>query len=86
MKPLRTAMTFAITVALFYSLCTLAWVLAPELFLRFMSDLFHGMDFTTLVQSGSFAWRGFLAALFVLGTWALLAGAFFAWLSNRLAR
>jgi hypothetical protein len=86
MKPLRTGTTLAITVALFYSLCTLAWVLAPKLFLRFMNNLFHGMDFTSMVQSSAFAWPGFIAALLVLSTWVLFAGAFFAWLSNRLTR
>ena len=86
MNPLRTGVTLAITVAVFYALCTFAWLLAPELFLSFMNDLFHGMDFSSLVGSGSFAWSGFLVALVVLSGWAGLAGTFFAWVSNRMAR
>lgn len=86
MTPVRTGLALAITVALFYALCTLAWVLAPGLFMGFMNDLFHGMDFSILARTESFAWPGFLIALFVLSTWALLAGAFFAWLYNRMAR
>lgn len=86
MAPLRTGITLAITVAVFYALCTLAWVLAPGPFLGFMNNLFHGMDFSGLAQSSQFALQPFLSTLLVLSLWALLAGTFFAWLSNRLAR
>ena len=86
MAPLRTGIALAITVGVFYALCALAWTLAPGTFLSFMNNLFHGMDFSTMVQPRPFAWQGFLAALLVLGTWALLAGAFFAWLHHRLTR
>lgn len=86
MTPLRTGLALAITVGLFYALCTLVWILAPGPFLGFMNNLFHGMDFSSIVQPLPFAWAGFLMALFVLGAWALLAGAFFAWLLNCLTR
>lgn len=86
MSPLRTGIALAITTGVFYALCALVWALAPGPFLSFMNNLFHGMDFTSMVQSRPFAWSGFLAALLVLSTWALLAGAFFAWLLNRLTR
>lgn len=86
MNPLRTGVTLAITVAVFYVLCALAWILAPELFLSLMNSLFHGMDFTPLVRPGPFAWPGFFAALLMLSVWALFAGAFYALLSNRLTR
>ncbi|MDO8777198.1 MAG: DUF5676 family membrane protein [Burkholderiaceae bacterium] len=86
MAPLRTGIALAITTGVFYALCALVWALAPGPFLSFMNNLFHGMDFTSMVQPRPFAWSGFLAALLVLSTWALLAGAFFAWLLNRLTR
>ena len=86
MSPLRTGFTLAITVAVFYALCTAAWVLAPGPFLGLLNNLFHGLDFSSLVQSRPFDWQGFVAPLVVLSLWALLAGAFFAWLNNRLAR
>lgn len=86
MAPLRTGIALAITTGVFYALCALVWVVAPGPFLSFMNNLFHGMDFTSMVQPRPFAWSGFLAALLVLSTWALLAGAFFAWLLNRLTR
>ena len=84
--PLRTGTALATTVGLFYALCTAVWVLAPGPFLSFMNNLFHGMDFTSMVQLRPFAWQGFLAALLVLSLWAGLAGVFFAWLLNRLTR
>ena len=86
MNHLRSGLALAITVGLFYALCTLAWILAPGSFLGFMNNLFHGMDFSGMVRPRPFAWPGFLVALLVLSTWALLAGAFFAWLLNRLTR
>ena len=86
MMALRTGISLAITVALFYALCTALWVLAPGPLLNFMNNLFHGMDFSPMVQSRPFEWPGFLLALLVLSTWALLAGAFFSSLYNRLAR
>jgi hypothetical protein len=52
MAPLRTGFALAITVGVFYALCTLAWTLAPGPFLNFMNSLFHGMDFSSLVQPG----------------------------------
>jgi hypothetical protein len=86
MAPLRTGIALGITVGVFYALCALAWALAPATFLGFMNSLFHGMDFTAMVQSRPFSSAGFLAALLVLSIWALLAGMFFAWLHNRLMR
>ena len=84
-RPLRTGIALAVTVGVFYALCTLLWVLAPGPFLGFMNSLFHGMDFSAMVQPRPFAWSGFLVALLLLSGWALLAGTFFAWLRNRLA-
>lgn len=84
--PLRTGIALALTGGLFYVLCTAVWVVAPGPFLSFMNSLFHGMDFSSLVQPRPFAWPGFVLAALVLSAWALLAGTFFAWLLNRLAR
>jgi hypothetical protein len=86
MAPLRTGIALSITVGLFYALCTLVWAVAPGPFLGFMNNLFHGMDFSGLVQPRPFAWPGFFTAMLVLSFWALLAGAFFVALLNRLAQ
>ena len=84
MNPFRTGLVLSITVALFYALCTVAWVVAPGPFLSFMNDLFHGMNFTGMVKPAPFAWSGFGTALFILAVWAFCAGAFFGWLRDRL--
>jgi len=84
MNPLRTGIALAVTVGLFYVLCTLTWVVAPGPFLGFMNSLFHGMDFSSMVRPQPFAWPGFLTALLVLSAWAFMAGVFFTWLRNRL--
>ena len=85
-NPLRTGLALAITVGVFYALCALVWTLAPGPFLSFMNSLFHGMDFSSMVQPRPFAWPRFLTARLVLSTWALIAGVFFAGLLNRLTR
>jgi hypothetical protein len=70
----------------FYTLCTLAWIVAPGTFLTLLDNLFHGLELSSLAQPRPFAWSGFALPLLVLSAWALGAGAFYAWLSNRLAR
>lgn len=82
--PLRTGVALAVTVAVFYTLCTLTWLAAPGPFLSFMNSLFHGMDFTSLVQPAGFAWGGFFGALGVMSLWAFLVGVFFGWLRQLL--
>ena len=77
MNILRTGIALSITVAVFYVLCALAWAMAPGPFMSFMNSLFHGMDFSGLVQASPFSWSGFLVVLLVLSAWAMLAGAFF---------
>ena len=81
---LRTGVAFALTVAAFYALCTLGWLVAQGPFLGFMNSLFHGMDFTALLKNAAFSWGGFIEALLVMSTWAFLAGTFFEWLRRRL--
>lgn len=83
-QPLRTGLAFAVTVAMFYALCTLVWLAAPGPFMNFLNSLFHGLDFAPLVKHTEFSWRGFLGAVAVLFVWALLAGTFFGWLRHRI--
>ena len=86
MTAIRIGVALAITVGVFYALCTLVWVLAPGPFLTFMNNLFHGMDFSALARPGPFSLSGFVSALLVMTSWAFAAGTFFGWLSRRLAR
>ena len=85
MSPLRTGLALATTVGLFYALCALVWALAPGPSLSLMNGLFHGMNFSGMVQPGDFSLLGFLVALVVLGAWGFFVGTFFAWLHARLA-
>ena len=60
-RPFSTGIAFAVTVGVFHPLCALVWALAPGAFLSFMNNLFHGMDFSSMVQTRPFEWPGFLA-------------------------
>jgi hypothetical protein len=81
---LRTGLAFATTVVLFYVLCTVVWLAASGPFMSFMNSLFHGIDFTPLLKTPGFSWSGFISTVVVMFVWAFLAGAFFAWLRQRL--
>jgi len=83
-QALGTGVAFAATVALFYGLCTVLWLVAPGPFLSFMNSLFHGMDFTPLLKPTAFAWGDFIRATLVMTVWSFLARVFFGWLPRRL--
>ena len=86
MTPIGTGIALAITVGLFYALCTLIWTVAPGPSLVLLNSLFHGMEFGTMARPGPFDGQGFLISLVVLSVWALLAGTFYAWLVTRMSR
>ena len=48
MKPFRTGLALPLTVAFFYTLCTMLAVLFPDLFMGFMRALLHGLGFDRL--------------------------------------
>ena len=83
--PLRTGIAASVTVASFYALSTLAWILAPGAFLDFINSLFHGLDLGSLMNPLAFAWSRFLAVLLVLSIGSFLAGALFGWVLRRLS-
>ena len=82
--PLRSGLLLAVTVAVFYSLCTIVWVLFRTQFLAFMNNLFHGLNFTNLVTAEPFSVGGFVYAVAVISFWAILIGSFYEWLKRRL--
>lgn len=69
---LRTGIALAITVGVFYALCALVWALAPGPLVALMNNLFHGLDFSSMVRLRPLAWPGFIAALVVLSAWQSL--------------
>ena len=81
---LRTGVALAVTVAVFYALCTAVWLVAPGPFLGFMNSLFHGIDFAPLLNPAADSAGGFFEALVVMSLWAFLAGTFYEWLRRRL--
>lgn len=83
---LHTGIAFAATVAIFYAVCAVLWLMAPGLVIGFLNSLFHGMDFSPLLRPAAFSWPGFYAALVVLSIAAFLAGTLFGWLRERLGR
>jgi len=85
MKPLQTGLALSVTVAIFYSLCTLIEVFLPEQFMGFMNALFHGLDFRMLRTPEPYRWQAFFYALIVMAVWAFAVGAFFAWLHNKIS-
>ncbi|MDQ1831651.1 DUF5676 family membrane protein [Massilia scottii] len=86
MKPLQTGLALAVTVALFYSFCSLIDVLWPEQFVSFMDALFHGMDFRAPQSVTPHPWRDYFSALIVVALCAFIVGALFAALYRALDR
>lgn len=82
---LATGMALAITVAIAYTACALAFRAWPEASMAFMNALFHGLDFSKLARGpATFDFGGFGYALFVAVVWAFALGAVFGWLSDHL--
>ncbi len=86
MKPLPTGITLSLTLAVFYSLCTLIWAIWPDPFISFMNALFHGLDFRALQSTEPYTWSSFFYALVVTAAWGFALGAYFAWLHNLLSK
>ncbi|GAB3466127.1 hypothetical protein GCM10027321_31970 [Massilia terrae] len=85
MKPLQNGVALSVTVAVFYSLCTLVEVLWPAQFLGFMNALFHGMNFRLLQASELHPWRQFVYALAVMMLWSFAIGACYTLVHDALA-
>ncbi|HEU4846331.1 MAG TPA: DUF5676 family membrane protein [Burkholderiaceae bacterium] len=82
MKPLFAGCALALTVMVFYALCTLVAVVWPEPFLGFMQALFHGLDFRPMAVAQPYTFGAFFYAVAVMGVWGFCAGAFFAWVQE----
>lgn len=82
---IRTGTALAVTVAIGYALCALAFWIWPETAANFLNALFHGLDFRKL-QSGPalFSFGSFFYALLVMAAWAFGLGALFGWIFGRL--
>ena len=79
-NPIVTGTALAVTVAVGYTACTLAFWAWPDAAATFMNALFHGLDFRKL-QSGPalFSFGSFLFALAGAVAWAFALGVLFGW-------
>ena len=82
MKSLLSGFALSLTVALFYTSCTMLAVFFPDQFMGFMRALFHGLDFAKLVTGDPYRWSSFCYALLVMSAWAFAVGSFFSWLNG----
>ena len=48
MNPWKTGVTLAVTLAIAYTVCAIAYALAPERGIEFVNALSHGLDFRKL--------------------------------------
>jgi hypothetical protein len=83
MKPLGTALAFALTAAIVYPLCALVFTFWPNAARVFVAALFHGMDLT-MGQTASAApgygqvFLGFCGSLVI----AFVLGLIYGWMNN----
>ncbi len=83
-SPWRLGVTMALTVAIGYSVCTLAYALMPERGIDFLNALFHGLDFRKLGVPAPLTLMMFVYPLIVLVVWGFVVGTLFGWLHNGL--
>lgn len=84
-SPAALGVTLALTIALMYTLCFIAWTVWREPALDLLNALFHGLDFRRLVTVESkLGFWSFIAPLVVLSLWGLVTGVAFGVIGNRL--
>ena len=88
LNPFTTGIAAAITLAVLYSLCALAFGLFPDGTLAFVDAWFHGLDLSRLQPEGGELWTAWDFAYGLLGVsgTGLVAGFVFATVSNLLER
>ena len=86
MNPVRSGIALALTVTVFYALCTVVWVAAPEQFLRFLNGLFHGLDFRPMYRPQPFDWLSFCLTFGMWALWSFGIGAFYTVVAQRISR
>jgi hypothetical protein len=86
--PLITGSAAAITFALLYSVCALAFALFPDATLGFIDAWFHGLDLSMLKPPGGVAWTigTFFYGLLGVSATAFVAGFVFATVNSFLRR
>lgn len=86
-KPFIVGSVFSLTVGIGYSICAIAFALWPNLAVGFTTNLFHGLNFSTMrSETGSFSVGSFFVALVVMMVWAFVMGAIYSSIYNFIAR
>ena len=79
----KIALSLAIVSAILYIICALFIAVAPGFTINLFSNLFHGVDISQIAKS-SFSIGSTLIGLIEVIAYALIAGALFAWIYNKL--
>jgi len=84
-RPLALGLAFALTIAIMYTACALAWVIWQEPALDFLNALFHGLDFRRLqLPGGRFGFSTFVYPLLIMSAWGFATGTLLGAICNRL--
>lgn len=83
-SPWRIGVTTALTLAIAYTVCTVAYALMPERVIDFFNALFHGLDFRKLGAPAPLTLMMFVYPLVVFVVWGFGVGTLFGWLHNAL--
>jgi putative membrane protein len=74
--PMVDGLSLSVTWVAFYSICSLLYLIAPEVILTATSKLFHGMSFTQMAQTGvSFSFVDFISVLAIGAIYSFVVGA-----------
>ncbi len=83
-SPWKSGAALAVTMAISYILCAVAYALWPAQGVAFLNALFHGLDFGRLTTPAPFVLATALVPLLVLAVWGFVVGTVFAWIYARL--
>lgn len=84
--PWRFGLAIAVTTAIAYTLCAVAYALSPDRAIDFLNAVFHGLDFHKLGAPLPFSLRMFVYPLVVFTIWSFVIGAIFALLNAWLGK
>lgn len=80
-------LALCITWVILYSFCSLLFWIAPQLMLTVTSQLFHGMSFSEMVETGSnFGFKDYVGTVLIGSVYAFVAGFLFSFIQATLRR
>lgn len=73
--PMVDGLSFSVTWAVFYSICAMLYAVAPSAVTTATSQLFHGMSFTQMAQTGTpFGFGDFISVLTIGAVYTFITG------------